>query len=87
MAAQTKDCPSMKHLDRSCGGTLRQASSFYRFDLPQPSIAFDCKEGVTIFTEALSEGYMEGYFKLAAQFRTQPETTFCGLASITMVCN
>ena len=85
MAAQGKQ--SAKHLDPSYGGMLqRQASSFYRFELPQPSIAFDSEEGVQIFTEALTEGYMQGYFKMAAQFRTQPETTFCGLASMIMVC-
>ena len=74
------------HLDPSYGGLLqRQATTFYRFDLPKPSVAFDSDEGVEIFAEALGEGYMRGYFKLASQFRTQPETTFCGLASIIMV--
>ena len=30
-------------------------------------------------------GFMEGYFRLAAQFRTQEEPLFCGITTMTMV--
>ena len=36
---------------------------------------------------ALLEGYLEGYFLLAEQFRTQDEPSYCGLATLTMVLN
>ncbi|CAM9924735.1 unnamed protein product, partial [Choristocarpus tenellus] len=61
--------------------------SFYRRPLPPPSVAFSSVEGRTIFREALTEGYMEGYFQLAEQFRTQDDPTFCGLSTLTMVLN
>eukprot|EP00484_Ammonia_sp_Unknown_P011139 CAMPEP_0197073336 /NCGR_PEP_ID=MMETSP1384-20130603/210555_1 /TAXON_ID=29189 /ORGANISM="Ammonia sp." /LENGTH=539 /DNA_ID=CAMNT_0042512173 /DNA_START=17 /DNA_END=1636 /DNA_ORIENTATION=+ len=78
---------SVPTADPSMGGLSRQQSSFYRFDLPAPAVEFSSEHGIQIFTEALQEGHMKGYFALAEQFRTQPETTYCGLASLTMVLN
>jgi len=34
-----------------------------------------------------SSGYMNCYFPLAAQFRTQEEPAFCGLSTLVMVLN
>ncbi|KAK3274031.1 hypothetical protein CYMTET_17763 [Cymbomonas tetramitiformis] len=65
-----------------------QVRSFYRRPLPSPpAIAFSSPEGKAIFSEALAEGGMGGYFRLAEQFVTQEEPAFCGLASLTMVLN
>ena len=35
----------------------------------------------------VSAGYMDCYFGLAAQFRTQDEPAFCGLSTLVMVLN
>ena len=43
--------------------------------------------GKKVFSESLSQGYMECYFKLAEQFRTQDEPAFCGLTTLVMVLN
>ena len=43
--------------------------------------------GKKLFSESLSQGYMECYFKLAEQFRTQDEPAFCGLTTLVMVLN
>jgi glutathione gamma-glutamylcysteinyltransferase len=46
-------------------------ASFHRSDLPSPAISFSSSEGKKLFAEALSEGYLEGYFHLAEHFITQ----------------
>ena len=62
--------------------------SFYRRPLPTPpATAFSSADGRRLFREALSKGWMEGYFLLAEQFRTQDEPAFCGLSTLTMVLN
>ncbi|CAM9875400.1 unnamed protein product, partial [Sphacelaria rigidula] len=43
--------------------------------------------GRKLFKEAMQQGYMEGYFRLAEQFRTQDDPAFCGLSTLTMVLN
>lgn len=43
--------------------------------------------GRRLFREALVEGNMESYFRLAEQFRTQDDPAFCGLSTLTMVLN
>lgn len=60
---------------------------FYRRPLPDSAIAFSSPEGRQIFTEALAEGCMEGYFALAEQFHTQAEPAFCGLSTLVVVLN
>lgn len=60
---------------------------YYRRPLPECCISFHSDEGKKIFTEALLDGYMEAYFGLAAQFRTQDEPAFCGLSTLVMVLN
>lgn len=58
-----------------------------------PSTAFAKKcfcssvAGRELFREALIEGNMESYFRLAEQFRTQDDPAFCGLSTLTMVLN
>merc|ERR1719460_2197701 len=59
----------------------------YRKPLPTCCIPFSSDEGRSIFKEALAAGFMEGYFRLAAQFRTQEEPSFCGITTMTMVLN
>eukprot|EP01083_Nonionella_stella_P157129 509768_1 len=62
--------------------------TFYRRKLPSPpAIAFTSPQGRLLFKESLKDGFMEGYFILAEQFRTQDEPTFCGLSTLTMVLN
>lgn len=49
--------------------------------------AISSPDGRKIFREALLEGNMETYFRLAEQFRTQDDPAFCGLSTLTMVLN
>nr|AHC94360.1 phytochelatin synthase 1b [Lumbricus rubellus] len=60
---------------------------FYRRPLPAMCTSFCSPEGKAIFREALNEGYMEIFFPLASQFRTQEEPAFCGLSTLVMVLN
>lgn len=60
---------------------------FYRKPLPPSCIDFASSEGKSIFKEALSDGTMDCFFKLAAQFRTQDEPAYCGLSTLVMVLN
>lgn len=39
------------------------------------------------FTEALQDGTMESYFRLAEQYTTQKHPAFCGIGSLTMALN
>lgn len=66
---------------------LAQQASFYRRELPPPSIAFSSAEGRALFKEALAEGTLECYFPLAEQLHTQAEPAFCGLATLVVVLN
>lgn len=60
---------------------------FFRRILPEECISFYSEEGKAIFSEALSTGHMNCYFKLAAQFRTQDEPAYCGLSTLVMILN
>ncbi|CAN0355841.1 unnamed protein product, partial [Laminaria digitata] len=62
-------------------------TSFYRRELKPPCVAFSSADGRKLFREALVEGNMESYFRLAEQFRTQDDPAFCGLSTLTMVLN
>ena len=44
-------------------------------------------EGQELFAAAMKEGHCRSFFPLVAQFRTQDEPAFCGLASLTMALN
>lgn len=64
------------------------AKSFFRRSLPcPPATDFASTQGKKLFQESLLEGYMEGFFSLMSQFRTQDQPTFCGISSLTMVLN
>eukprot|EP01138_Halocafeteria_seosinensis_P010608 gb/GECG01010833.1/.p1 GENE.gb/GECG01010833.1/~~gb/GECG01010833.1/.p1 ORF type:complete len:536 (+),score=59.50 gb/GECG01010833.1/:1-1608(+) len=60
---------------------------FYRRELPPTCTAFDSTQGRQLFAEAMLEGYMEVYFPLAAQFRTQDEPAYCGLTTLVVALN
>lgn len=60
---------------------------YYRRPLPAQCTDFGSKEGRQFFTEALTAGDMNIYFKLAAQFLTQEEPAFCGLTTLVMTLN
>ncbi|EPS73368.1 phytochelatin synthase 1, partial [Genlisea aurea] len=63
-------------------------AGLYRRILPSPpAIDFASTEGKKLFTEAIHDGSMEGFFKLISYFQTQSEPAFCGLASLSMVLN
>ncbi|KAL6527705.1 Glutathione gamma-glutamylcysteinyltransferase 1 [Orobanche minor] len=63
-------------------------AGLYRRILPSPpAIDFASTEGKKLFTEAIHNGTMEGFFKLISYFQTQSEPAYCGLASLSMVLN
>ena len=40
-----------------------------------------------LLQDALEAGFMNAYFKLGPQLRTQDEPAYCGLSSLVMVLN
>ncbi|KAL9142479.1 hypothetical protein ABFS82_14G171900 [Erythranthe guttata] len=63
-------------------------AGLYRRTLPSPpAIDFSSPEGKKLFTEALTNGNMERFFKLISHFQTQSEPAYCGLATLAMVLN
>ncbi|KAH7517406.1 glutathione gamma-glutamylcysteinyltransferase 3 [Ziziphus jujuba] len=63
-------------------------AGFYRRVLPSPpAIEFASPEGKCLFTEALADGTMEGFFKLISYYQTQSEPAYCGLATLAVVLN
>lgn len=63
-------------------------AGFYRRVLPSPpAIDFASSEGKRLFTEALGDGTMEGFFKLISYYQTQSEPAYCGLATLAVVLN
>ncbi|KAL4190369.1 hypothetical protein AMTRI_Chr07g24400 [Amborella trichopoda] len=63
-------------------------AGLYRRTLPSPpAVDFSSPEGKLIFTEALHNGTMEGFFKLISYFQTQSEPAYCGLATLSVVLN
>ena len=66
----------------------QKSVSFHQRVLPcPPATAFSSDSGRLKFREALLAGYVEGYFLLAEQFRTQDEPAFCGLSTLVMLLN
>ncbi len=55
--------------------------------LPAGVPALDSVKGRNLFREALSQGTLEGYFRLVQQFHTQADPAFCGLGSLVCALN
>lgn len=64
-----------------------KAEHFYRKELPSSCIAFASEKGKQVFKEAMNGNFMNCFFNLAAQFRTQDEPGYCGLSTLVMVLN
>ncbi|XP_038876178.1 glutathione gamma-glutamylcysteinyltransferase 3-like [Benincasa hispida] len=63
-------------------------AGFYRRVLPSPpAIDFASSDGKRLFTEALGDGTMDGFFKLISYYQTQSEPAYCGLATLAVVLN
>ncbi|XP_078162066.1 glutathione gamma-glutamylcysteinyltransferase 1-like isoform X1 [Carex rostrata] len=63
-------------------------AGLYRRILPSPpAIEFASDDGKRLFTEALQNGTMAGFFRLISYFQTQSEPAYCGLASLCVVLN
>ncbi|KAF5726993.1 glutathione gamma-glutamylcysteinyltransferase 3-like [Tripterygium wilfordii] len=63
-------------------------AGIYRRTLPSPpAIEFASSQGKQLFSEALMEGTMEGFFKLISYYQMQSEPAYCGLASLATVLN
>ncbi|KNA23608.1 hypothetical protein SOVF_023430 isoform A [Spinacia oleracea] len=67
---------------------MAAVAGLYRRALPSPpAIEFASPEGKKIFSEALCDGNMEGFFKLVSYYQTQSEPAYCGLATLAVVLN
>ncbi|ESO10002.1 hypothetical protein HELRODRAFT_72755 [Helobdella robusta] len=64
-----------------------QPVNFYKRELPKCCISFCSDDGKKIFQEAVVGPFMNCYFSLASQFRTQDEPAYCGLSTLVMVLN
>jgi glutathione gamma-glutamylcysteinyltransferase len=62
-------------------------TTHHRRPLPAHTIEFSSAEGQRLFAEALGQGGMHGYFKLAEQFHTQSDPAYCGLGSLVTALN
>eukprot|EP00164_Ancoracysta_twista_P004170 GFYU01005607.1.p1 GENE.GFYU01005607.1~~GFYU01005607.1.p1 ORF type:complete len:444 (-),score=88.29 GFYU01005607.1:116-1447(-) len=67
--------------------TAQTPRTLYRRPLPEGLVAFSSCQGRRIFSEALAESGLGGYFTLAEQFTTQAEPAFCGLGTLVMILN
>ena len=72
---------------RSPFPTAPAEHSLYMRPLPAALASLDSAQGRKLFRQALLEGTMEGYFKLAQQFHTQADPAFCGLGSLVCALN
>ena len=61
--------------------------TIYMRPLPIDLVALDSRDGRELFTQALLQGTMEGYFKLAQQFHTQSDPAYCALGSLVCGLN
>ncbi|VDO05307.1 unnamed protein product [Rodentolepis nana] len=59
-----------------------EPKQFYRRPLPASCIAFASSEGRQIFKEALEMGFLESFYDLVPQFRTQVRLALSLLVSI-----
>jgi glutathione gamma-glutamylcysteinyltransferase len=66
---------------------LPPKQTFHMRPLPAGLHSFDSAEGRTLFSEALRDGTLQGYFRLAQQFHTQADPAFCGLGSLVCALN
>jgi glutathione gamma-glutamylcysteinyltransferase len=79
--------PRMSACARSPYSQEPAAHTLYMRPLPPSLAALDSADGRALFRRALSEGTLEGYFKLAQQFHTQADPAFCGLGSLVCALN
>ncbi|KAG5180329.1 hypothetical protein JKP88DRAFT_279734 [Tribonema minus] len=89
-AAAAPAVPPAGPLAISTGSSIvkhKPRRSFYMRTLPSNCTAFASPQGRVLFREALSEGTMETYFRLADHFLTQDDPAFCGLSTLTMALN
>lgn len=61
--------------------------SFFKRELPALCTDFASPAGRQLFTQALSEGYLEAYFKISQHLSAQSDPAFCGLATLTVALN
>ncbi|CAO2824343.1 unnamed protein product [Amaranthus hypochondriacus] len=67
---------------------MAAVAGFYKRVLPSPpAIEFASSEGKKLFSEALLDGNMEGFFNLVSYYQTQSEPAYCGLATLAVVLN
>ncbi|KAI8825881.1 Phytochelatin synthase-domain-containing protein [Fimicolochytrium jonesii] len=80
----TSSIATLSHVERQ---QKIPEKTFYKRVLPSTCTPFNSSKGRALFSEALTEGYMETYFSLSLQFLTQAEPAFCGLSTLCMILN
>lgn len=63
------------------------SAQFYRRPLPAGCEALASPAGRALFTSALERGHAQGFFQVIAQYSTQAEPAFCGLATLAIALN
>jgi len=61
--------------------------SVFRRQLPETCVDFASPYGKILFAESLGNGQLESYFRLAGQYFSQSEPTYCGITVLCMVLN
>eukprot|EP00041_Stephanoeca_diplocostata_P032673 m.1054554 g.1054554 ORF g.1054554 m.1054554 type:complete len:602 (-) comp24190_c0_seq4:2288-4093(-) len=64
-----------------------EAPVFYKRTLPETCVDYTSAQGKEIFRNAMQEGFLETFFAVSSQFRTQEEPAFCGLSTLVVVLN
>ena len=77
----------MNNCMRSPSPAAPDERTMYMRPLPADLISLGSPDGRKLFAEALLDGTMEGYFKLAQQFHTQADPAYCGLGSLVCALN
>lgn len=63
------------------------AVQYYRRPLPAGCQALASPEGRALFSSALERGHAQVFFQVIAQYSTQAEPAFCGLATLAIALN
>jgi glutathione gamma-glutamylcysteinyltransferase len=72
---------------RSAIATRPPERTFHMRPLPSEQHALDSIAGRRLFAQALLDGSLSSYFRLAQQFHTQSDPAYCGLGSLVCALN
>lgn len=86
-SGNVKSSEKLKPRIPACSSQSTTTLNFYRKPLPDSCIGFGSDAGINLFKSAMQHEFMNIYFLLGPQLRTQDEPAYCGLTSLVMVLN